>query len=39
VALFLASRRASFVTGQDIIVDGGLTLQYQEALARELAAL
>ena len=25
VALFLASRRASYVSGQDIVVDGGLS--------------
>lgn len=37
--LFLCSRKAAFVTGQNLIVDGGLTLQNQEALSRELAAL
>ncbi len=36
---FLSSRNASFVTGQDIIVDGGLSLTFQEALARELSAV
>jgi NAD(P)-dependent dehydrogenase (short-subunit alcohol dehydrogenase family) len=35
---FLGSGKASFVTGQDIIVDGGLSLTFQEALARELSA-
>jgi NAD(P)-dependent dehydrogenase (short-subunit alcohol dehydrogenase family) len=36
---FLSSSKSSFVTGQDIIVDGGLSLTFQEALARELCAV
>lgn len=36
VVEFLGSRKAGFVTGQDIIVDGGLTLMFQEALVREI---
>ncbi len=36
---FLAGPRSSFITGQDLVVDGGLTLVFQEALARELVPL
>ena len=34
---FLCGDRASFITGQDIVVDGGLNLQYPEALLRSVA--
>lgn len=32
----LCSDKTSFVTGQDIVVDGGVSLRWQESLAREL---
>jgi NAD(P)-dependent dehydrogenase (short-subunit alcohol dehydrogenase family) len=35
----LCSKQTSFVTGQDIVVDGGVSLLWQEALARELVGL
>ncbi len=35
----LCSEQMSFVTGQDIVVDGGVSLLWQEALARELVGL
>lgn len=35
----LCSQQMSFVTGQDIVVDGGVSLLWQEALARELTGL
>jgi len=35
----LCSDQTSFVTGQDIVVDGGVSLQWQESLAREIVGL
>ncbi len=39
VIMFLCSSQASFITGQNIIVDGGASLQWQEAVARQVTSL
>ncbi len=39
LAMFLLSDRASFLTGQNIVLDGGVSLHWQEALARRISPL
>ena len=39
VVSFLCGKGSSFVTGQNIVVDGGVSLQWQESLARDLAKI
>jgi 3-oxoacyl-[acyl-carrier protein] reductase len=39
VILFLLSSASSFITGQEITVDGGITIQWHEALARQLLGM
>ena len=36
VVAFLCSKKSSFITGQEIVVDGGVSLQSHEAMARRL---
>ncbi len=36
---FLCSSEAGFLTGQELLLDGGLSLQWQESLARRLSPL
>ena len=38
VVAFLCSKKSSFITGQEIVVDGGVSLQSHEAMARKLGS-
>ena len=37
ITAFLCSPKASFITGQDIVADGGVSLQMQHSVARQLS--
>jgi len=39
VVMFLCGPEASFITGQNLVVDGGLSLRWHESLARDLGPL
>jgi NAD(P)-dependent dehydrogenase (short-subunit alcohol dehydrogenase family) len=39
LAAFLVSARAGFLTGQNIVLDGGVSLQSQESMARRVAGV
>jgi NAD(P)-dependent dehydrogenase (short-subunit alcohol dehydrogenase family) len=39
VVMFLCGPESSFITGQNLVVDGGLSLRWHESLARELSPL
>ena len=39
VVMFLCGPEASFITGQNLVVDGGLSLRWHESLARDLSPL
>jgi NAD(P)-dependent dehydrogenase (short-subunit alcohol dehydrogenase family) len=36
---FLCGPKAGFITGQDLALDGGLSLMLQDTLAREVAGI